>query len=77
MLEKNPVEQRHDDLRFLSRIIRRGRTTSMYEGSRLLSIANLYPVEIWYLCEVLNKPFYDEIAELTAAGLEDLRSSLN
>lgn len=77
MYRNNSVKQLYNDIDFLRCIIKRGRTMSMYEGSRLLSIANQYSVEIWYLCMELNKTYYNEIAELTAAGLQELRPSLN
>jgi hypothetical protein len=77
MLDKAALEQRRDDLEFLKRIIKRGRTMSMYEGSRFLTIAPDYAVEIWYLCRELNPAYYEEIAMISEARWNHLNPSLN
>ncbi|NTS42999.1 hypothetical protein HRG84_19085 [Flavisolibacter sp. BT320] len=77
MLDKTALEQRRDDLEFLKRIIKRGRTMSMYEGSRFLAIAPAYAVENWCLCRELNPAYYDEIAVISKAGWDHLNPSLN
>jgi hypothetical protein len=49
----------------------------MYEGSRFLTVAPVYAVEIWYLCKELNVAYYDEIADINEAGWKDLNPNLN
>jgi len=77
MLDKAALDQRRDNLEFLKRVIKRGRTVSMYEGSRFLSIAPAYAVDIWYLCRELNPAYYEEIAVISEAGWNHLNHPLN